>query len=67
MNHAGRVRTREQIMAQVQEKRFEMFARSVDMHISSLRRKLGEHGAAHYLQTVRGVGYLLEPGESRIP
>jgi two-component system response regulator CpxR len=58
------VRTREQIMEQVQDKRFEVFARSVDMHISSLRRKLGEHGAAHYIQTVRGVGYLLEPATS---
>ncbi len=60
MSHSGRVRTREQIMEQVQDRRFETFARSIDMHISSLRRKLGEHGVAHYIQTVRGVGYLLD-------
>ncbi|MFD4637136.1 response regulator transcription factor [Lentzea sp. NPDC058436] len=31
---------------------------ALDVHISSLRRKLGEHGR-HYLHTVRGVGFKL--------
>lgn len=60
VSHRGRVRTRDQIMEQVHDRRLESFARSIDMHVSSLRRKLSEHGAAHYIQTVRGIGYLLE-------
>jgi two-component system response regulator CpxR len=60
LQHQGRVRSREQIMEQVHARRLESFARSIDMHISSLRRKLAEYGAAHYIQTIRGVGYLFE-------
>ncbi|HTT04725.1 MAG TPA: response regulator transcription factor [Steroidobacteraceae bacterium] len=60
VSNRGRVRARDQIMEQVHDRRLESFARSIDMHISSLRRKLSEHGAAHYIQTVRGIGYLLE-------
>ncbi len=36
--------------------------RSIDSHLYSLRRKLGP--VAHYVQTMRGIGYRLCPGES---
>lgn len=35
--------------------------RTVDVHVSSLRRKLREGGSAVRIETVRGVGYRLEP------
>ncbi len=33
--------------------------RTVDQHISKLRRKLGDEAGARLIQTVRGVGYVL--------
>ncbi|MFN4115781.1 MAG: winged helix-turn-helix domain-containing protein, partial [Inhella sp.] len=36
----------------------QMDGRSLDVHISNLRRKIGEG----YIRTVRGVGYLVERG-----
>ncbi len=51
----GIVLTREQIMQAVWAAPFEMESRTIDMHIMSLRQKLGEAGAL--IRTVRGVGY----------
>src|SRR5262249_22324002 len=39
---AGRVKTREQLLLDVAERDFDVFDRSIDVHISSLRRKLGD-------------------------
>ncbi len=54
----GRVFTRAQIVQGAQGDLLAVTDRSVDVHIVSLRRKLGEVGK--YIQTVRGVGYRLE-------
>lgn len=53
----GIVLTRDQIMQAVWDSPFEMESRTIDMHIMSLRQKLGEKGSA--IRTVRGVGYRL--------
>lgn len=53
----GIVLSRDQIMQAVWDSPFEMESRTIDMHIMSLRQKLGEEGAA--IRTVRGVGYRL--------
>ena len=53
---AGRVKTREQLLLEVADRNFDVFDRSVDVHISSLRRKLGDPPV---LETVIGVGYRL--------
>ena len=36
----GRVKTREQLLLEVAERDFEVFDRSIDVHVSSLRKKL---------------------------
>ena len=61
---AGRVRTREQLLLEVADRDFEVFDRSIDVHISSLRKKLGDDSRApRYIQTIRSAGYmLLKPG-----
>jgi DNA-binding response OmpR family regulator len=61
---AGRVKTRERLLIEVAERDFEAFDRSIDVHISSLRRKLGDDPKTpRFIQTVRSVGYLmLKPG-----
>lgn len=55
LRNAGRVRTREELLASVWGYQFEGYARTVDTHIRRLRNKLGE--AAEIIETVRGVGY----------
>jgi len=61
---AGRVKTRERLLIEVAERDFEAFDRSIDVHISSLRRKLGDDPKSpRFIQTIRSVGYLmLKPG-----
>ncbi len=56
----GRVRTREELLLEVADRNFESFDRSIDVHVSSLRRKLGDDPKApRNIETVRGVGYRL--------
>ena len=61
---SGRVRTREQLLVEVADRDFESFDRAIDVHISSLRRKLGDDPKApRFIETVRGAGYRMrKPG-----
>jgi len=57
---AGRVLSREQLMELAKGSAEESFDRSIDVHISRLRAKLGEDPRSpRILKTVRGSGYLL--------
>jgi DNA-binding response OmpR family regulator len=58
---AGRAVTRERIMAEVWDEHWYGSTKTLDMHISSLRRKLGDRSGAPRITTLRGVGYRLEP------
>ena len=58
MANCGMVMTREVIMERVWGTDFEGESRTLDMHIKTLRQKLGENGAM--IRTVRNVGYMLE-------
>jgi DNA-binding response OmpR family regulator len=61
---AGRVKTREQLLLEVAERDFESFDRSIDVHVSALRKKLGDTARApRFIETVRGVGYKLRRPE----
>jgi two-component system phosphate regulon response regulator PhoB len=53
----GFVRTREQILGSVHGETTVLSPRAVDVHMTALRRKLGE--AAGLIETVRGIGYRL--------
>jgi two-component system response regulator CpxR len=56
---AGRVMTREELSKDVLGRSLSPFDRSIDMHISNLRKKLGHRvGAAERIKTIRGVGYI---------
>ncbi len=61
VRHAGRIVPRDELMAVVCQREPSSLDRSLDVHISRLRRKLGER--ATIIRTVRGVGYLfcIEP------
>lgn len=57
---AGRVLSREQLVNLVRGSPDEAFDRSIDVHVSHLRKKLGDDPKSpRILKTVRGVGYLL--------
>ncbi len=58
MRHPGRVYSREQLLSDIWGADYVGETRTVDVHIGTLRTKLGECG--EYIDTVRGVGYRLE-------
>ncbi len=58
MGSQGIVMTREVIMRSVWDTDFEGETRTVDMHIKTLRHKLGDYGSR--IKTVRNVGYVIE-------
>jgi two-component system response regulator CpxR len=56
---AGRVVTRERLVDAVLSRKFSPFDRSIDMHVSKVRKKLGDSdGGTDHIKTVRGVGYI---------
>ena len=56
---AGRIVTREELSKEVLGRSSSPFDRSIDMHISNLRKKLGhKFGTTERIKTVRGVGYI---------
>lgn len=58
LSHPGAAFTREQLFAQVWGEDYQGETRTLDMHIKTLRQKLGPYGG--HIETVRGVGYRLE-------
>lgn len=58
MSHPGMAYTREQLFAQVWNIDYMGDSRTLDMHIRTLRQKLGEYGKM--IETVRNVGYRWE-------
>jgi len=60
----GRVKTRERLIEEVSERRFDVFDRSIDVHVSSLRKKLGDDAKnPRFIHTIRGIGYSLHEPE----
>ncbi len=59
LRSAGRIMTREELSQDVLGRNSSPFDRSIDVHISNLRRKLGPKvGGVERIKTVRGVGYI---------
>ena len=58
LGHPGRVYTRDQLLEKVWGGEYFGETRTVDVHIGTLRTKLGDCG--RYIRTVRGVGYRME-------
>ena len=63
LSHPGMAFTREQLLNEVWESDYLGETRTVDMHIRTLRQKLGSYG--QMIETVRNVGYRLEPKHDR--
>ena len=58
-NAPGQVLTRESLVENVLDRKFSPFDRSIDLHISNLRRKLGpQNDGSERVRSIRGIGYL---------
>jgi DNA-binding response OmpR family regulator len=63
----GRVKSRDQLLEEVRGHEWEAFDRSVDMHISVLRKKLGDDPKEpRFIRTVRSIGYMLVDPNARV-
>lgn len=62
LERRGTVFTRDQLLNSIWGYEFDGASRTVDVHIRTLRQKLGSCG--EYIQTVRGVGYKIAQPES---
>src|SRR6266481_6779649 len=55
----GRVKTRESLLDEIRDRNYDVFDRSVDVHISALRKQLGDDAKTpRFIRTVRSAGYM---------
>jgi DNA-binding response OmpR family regulator len=54
----GRVKSREQLLEEIRDRNYDVFDRSIDVHISGLRKKLGDDPKSpRFIRTLRAAGY----------
>ncbi len=58
MSHAGQVVSKEQLSKDVLGRPLQQYDRSLDMHVSNIRKKLAHSSSGEKIQTLRGSGYL---------
>jgi len=64
MQHHGKIVSKEALSEEVLARRLTSFDRSIDMHVSNIRRKLLTHSSIDKLKTIRGAGYIFLSGEA---
>jgi two-component system response regulator CpxR len=64
MKSRGRIKSREALIESLRDRQYEVFDRSIDVHIAALRKKLGDDAhEPRYIRTVRSAGYMfINPG-----
>ncbi|ATC95819.1 response regulator transcription factor [Pseudoalteromonas tunicata] len=62
LKNAGEIISKEQISEQVLGRRLAAFDRSIDMHVSNIRKKIAEHISDERIKTIRGTGYIFVYG-----
>lgn len=58
LQHAGRIVTREELTEAVLGRKIGPFDRVIDVHVSNIRKKLGDSPGAERIKSIRGSGYL---------
>ncbi|MYB35108.1 MAG: response regulator [Gammaproteobacteria bacterium] len=67
LQNAGSLVSKSEISTRVLGKPLSQWDRSIDMHISNLRKKLGKHhNGKERIQTLRGSGYIYRPGTNEL-
>ena len=62
---AGKVVDKNRLAEQSMQRSLTLFVRSLDMHLSNLRKKLGNApDGAQRIKTIRGVGYMFQTGQA---
>jgi two-component system response regulator CpxR len=59
MHKAGKVVSKETLYSEALGREFTPYDRSIDMHLSNIRKKLAAHTSAEIIKNIRGVGYML--------
>ncbi len=65
MQQQGNIVSKEVLSEQVLGRKLAMFDRSIDVHVSNIRRKILPFSQEEKIKTVRGAGYIFLPGESQ--
>jgi DNA-binding response OmpR family regulator len=61
----GRVKSREQLLDECRDRNYDVFDRSIDVHISALRKKLGDDPRQpRFIRTLRAAGYMMVDPEA---
>jgi DNA-binding response OmpR family regulator len=61
----GRVKSRENLLDEIRDRDYDVFDRSIDVHISSLRKKLKDDAKSpRFIRTFRSAGYMLVAPDS---
>ena len=60
MKNIGALQSKESLSEKVLGRTLSAFDRSLDMHVSNVRKKLTQHGVGDIIKTVRGNGYLMK-------
>lgn len=60
MKQPGKLQTKEQLSEVVLGRKLSAFDRSLDMHVSNIRKKLAQHQINDVIKTIRGNGYLMQ-------
>jgi DNA-binding response OmpR family regulator len=56
----GRIKTRDSLLDEIRDRNYEVFDRSIDVHVSAIRRKIGDDAKEpRYIRTVRAAGYMM--------
>jgi DNA-binding response OmpR family regulator len=63
LRNRGRVLSRTQILENIWGYNFDPATNIVDVHIKSLREKIGQISEVEYIRTVRGIGYSIDDSE----
>lgn len=63
MDNTDSIVSKEQLSEQVLNRPLSAYDRSIDMHISNIRRKLQQHSRSEKIKTIRGIGYVFMSGE----
>jgi len=64
MLNASKIVGKQEISEKILQRKLSPFDRSIDMHVSNIRRKLLPHSPSDKLKTVRGAGYIFLSGNS---
>lgn len=64
MSHHGEIVSKDSLSEQVLGRKLSPFDRSIDMHVSNIRRKLMANSELEKIKTVRGAGYIFLTGDN---